>query len=286
MTCRSYWHLLQQCMIPNGRNTLSESNPRRAEVLAAKEAEINGLQGPQVHSDGTPGGSPCLVELFPGDPRYELALKIATRCRMLLDLKRSNMYKVRMVVQGFLLNRVAVDGADFLYSSSVARMSTVRGMLLQPRRGEKVFATIDISQAFLQSIEFTEEEQRYVKVFDPVTGKMRYFLQLRPLYGEPSAPVRWESTLASFLTAPESEGGLGFVRGSNDRSVYYHPVRKFAVLVYVDDIGVLALREDCKWFFSALAKRFKVKEPVYAEDGAPPLDYLGLSVAARGSYLY
>ena len=56
---------------------LSEDNPRRGEVLEAKEKEIKGLLSPQPAPDGSPNGKPCLVEVFPGDPRYSEALKLA-----------------------------------------------------------------------------------------------------------------------------------------------------------------------------------------------------------------
>ncbi len=245
---------------------LNKKNERYDEVIAAKIKEIDGLLSPQPGHDGKPS-TPCLERIPRDHPDFPIAKRLATKCRMLLDIKRDGSYKCRVVVQGFLQDKVRVDGSDFLYSSSVARFSLVRAVLLQPDRGDKMFSSIDISQAFLQSDEFPPDKVRYVYVWDPVDQDWQYFRQYRSLYGECSAPVRWQETLAAYLTAPEgpvdsatglSTGGCGFVRGSNDRSVFYHPARKMTIMVYVDDIGTVSLRHDAEWFYAKLAARFKV----------------------------
>ena len=63
-----------------------------------------------------------------GSPEYAEAVKTATLCRVLLDLKRSNEWKARCVLQGFRQDRVKADGPEFTYYAAVARLSAaVRG---------------------------------------------------------------------------------------------------------------------------------------------------------------
>ena len=40
---------------------------------------------------------------------------------------------------------------------------------------------------------------KYLKMKNPFAGKWEYWIQMGPIYGEASAPVRWESTIAPWL---------------------------------------------------------------------------------------
>ena len=68
-------------------------------------------------------------------------------------------------------------------------------------------------------------------MFNPITLEWELFRQSGPLYGENSAPRRWEDTYSPYL---ESEG---FRRGFNDRSIFYHPERDVCDLTYVKVLG-------------------------------------------------
>lgn len=221
----------------------------------------------------------------PGHPEYEAARRSAILCRVLLDLKRSSEWKARCVLQGFRQNRLEADGADYCYYAAVARLATVRLAALRsgrhvPREGRsgvRELSTRDISTAFLQSTPFPETDRRYIKVKNPMTGLVEYWRQLRPLYGEGSAPARWSKTLSDWLCLPESEGGPGFTRGRNDSCIYYHQQRDLLVCVYVDDLLADGFREDLVWLYELMDKRFVCKPPQYLSP-ENPIDYLGMLI--------
>ncbi len=68
------------------------------------------------------------------------------------------------------------------------------------RSGVRQISTRDVSTAFLQSDPFPETGRRYLKIVSPIDGSVAYWRQLRPLYGEGSAPARWAKTLADWLS--------------------------------------------------------------------------------------
>lgn len=274
---------------------------RRQDAIDALEKELRGLQAPQPDESGSPG-LPCLIFVDESDPEYAKKLAQATCCRALLDLRRDNSLKARIVIQGFREHKVELDGAGFQYNSNVPHMTSMRMFILQPRRGkkgpkQKVLSIRDVMQAFLQSNPFPKHlKKRYIKVRDPVTGKWILFEQVRPLYGQCSAPVRWEATFSAWLTAPESEdldeetgvtrGGGGFVRGENERSLYWHPRKKFSMIVWVDDLCRCATIVDTEWLDKKLDSRFKMKPPLYLLSLAPPLDLIGINLYEDEEKLY
>ena len=128
------------------------------------------------------------------------------------------MWKVRCVVQGFHEDKEALDGPDFNYSSDVVGLTAVRAMMLGPRQVGDVIAQLDIPTAFLQSDMFGDDEPpRYLRLKDPVTGKLRYFRQLEVVYGSASASKCWQDTLHAWLTS------VGFTQGKNEPCVFRHP---------------------------------------------------------------
>ena len=110
-----------------------------------------------------------------GDPEWDDAIKRATQCRFILEFKRTGVWKVRMVIQGFRENKLALDGPGFNYASNVASMTGVRCAVLAPMDESIALASIDIATAFLQSDRFRDDEPddepaRYLKVQDPISG--------------------------------------------------------------------------------------------------------------------
>lgn len=248
--------------------------PHAKEVQAAFEREMASLVSCQA-----------AYRVMPGHPEYEVAVKKAILCRVLLDLKRSSEFKARCVLQGFRQNRLEADGADYCYYAAAARLATVRLATLRSgrhvprdgRSGVRELSTRDISTAFLQSTPFPESDRRYIKVKNPITGLHEYYRQLRPLYGEGSAPARWSKTLSDWLCLPESEGGPGFTRGRNDSCIYYHQQRDLLVCVYVDDLLADGYRPDLEWLYALMDKRFVCKAPQYLAPDSP-IDYLGMLI--------
>ena len=220
-----------------------------------------------------------LTPIHPGDPEYAKAVKQATPGRLLLDIKRSGKYKVRGVKQGFRENKEQADGYEFNYYSNVIKLNAVRLALLRKRKKGSVIGIKDVSTAFLQAHPYPNGMVKYIAFKHPVTKEWMYFRQSGPIYGEASAPVRWEDTVAPWLEAQ------GFARGDNEKSAFYHPTRDLLVLLYVDDVLGDGQREDVEWIFRALEERFECRDADWLTEGAT-VDYLGMDAILRDGIIY
>lgn len=212
----------------------------------------------------------CLFLIDEGHPEYETAIKEATWSRFVLVRKRDGRFKARWVVQG-CFESVELD--DFTNRSHVASIEALRALLFKHDRGSKTLATIDIRTAFLQSHDYDpHEKHRYVKVINPFDPtKVLYARLLSPMYGQRSAPRRWEDTLAPWL---ESQG---FIRGKNEPSIFYRPSDEMIILVYVDDLLMDGDIDSIHQFLKALLKRFDCNDPVFlAQD--QPIDFIGIDI--------
>ena len=239
----------------------------RNPALEALDKELSSLQ------------KTILTEILPSDPNYEMAVLNATPGRLLLDIKRSGKYKVRGVKQGFRENTAVTDGPDFNYYSNVVRLFTVRTALCSRRPSGYIVAIKDVSTAFLQSESYPDGQVKYVSFKHPLSGKWMYFSQSGPIYGEASAPVRWERTIAPWIE------DQGFTRGENDRCIFYNADRDLLVLLYVDDCLAKGLPEDVEWFFTLLGNAFECKDTEYL-DIDQPQDYLGMILLMDQDYMY
>ena len=88
-------------------------------------------------------------------------------------------------------------------------------------RGSRRVDILDQRTAFLQSDKFPPDIIKSLLMFNPITLEWELFCQSGPLYGENSAPRRWENTYSPYL---ESEG-FRHMHGFNDRSIFWHPER-------------------------------------------------------------
>lgn len=240
----------------------------KALAIEARDKEINSLM------------KNILVHLSPENHDYNIAVKTATNCRMILCVKRDGTVKCRLVKQGFRENCSITDGPDFQYSSSVISLTTVRMVLSKSNLTGKTRVSLrDISTAFLQSHKYEKGQWKYCKWRDDLTGELHYYRQLAPIYGEKSAPKRWQETLFPFMES------LGFDPGCNEKSLFYHADRDLIVLIYVDDCLAVGDEEDIKWFWSVLGERFQCKDTEWLSEDSP-LDYLGMEVSLTAEYLY
>ena len=243
------------------------AGPDRDKALNAKATELDMMY------------QTILVDLKPGHPEYKRALKEAINGRLLLDIKRNGRWKARLIKQGFREDK-SVDGPGFDYHANVASLTTVRAALFSPNWKDQVFYVIDVTTAFLQSDPYPPEVVKYLRYRDPDTTEVRYARLKGPIYGEASAPKRWEQTLAPWIISQ------GFVRGENEKCVYHHPDRNLLVITYVDDLAIKGRETDAQWFMNALKQRFKCKdaEKLTADS---PLDYLGMviSIDTQRTYL-
>ena len=214
-----------------------------------------------------------LTRVTPEDDDWERSQRESTRGRALLDEKRNSTMKTRIVKQGFREDHAFADGPDFNYYSNVASLESIRASLFRHRRADRRIAIQDISTAFLQSRPYGPGIYKYLHFKNPITGEVEYYRQSGPIYGESSAPTRWEETLAEFLTSTE----MGFVRSKNEPSTYYHPERDILIITYVDDLWYDGSHGDISWATSQIAERFDCKDIEWLTPGKP-LDYLGMDI--------
>ena len=97
-----------------------------------------------------------------GTQAYLEALRLGTKCRVILSEKRSGKIKCRLVKCGHLEDAVAADGAGFDYAAQVTRLSTIRLCLTRPNRKDRAIAVIDISTAFLQADKYADGFLKHV----------------------------------------------------------------------------------------------------------------------------
>jgi hypothetical protein len=217
------------------------------------------------------------AQLIPeAHPLYDDAVKTATRSRICLTEKRDGRKKARWIVQGCFEDRTH---DDFSHYAHVASLTTFRSLCFRHDRKLRTMGAIDITTAFLQSDPYdTSEPQRFIKLKDPRTGVLRYYLLLTPMYGQRSAPVRWENTIAPWLISE------GLVRGENEPCAFYRKSDDLTVLLYVDDLIADGDAAVVEAFFNSLSKRFKTTKPVYLSQDTP-IDYLGVIISLDDDHI-
>ena len=256
-------------------------------IKEAHEKELSALLNTKLMCDDGVE-RPVLEELEPDHPEYRTATSKnsrgeprATKCRELLEYKRSNVWKARVCIQGFREDKEALDGADFNYSSHVVGLTAVRSALMRTLPTGHTAVQVDIATAFLQSTPFSPRDPaRYLYLRDPVTGRVRYFRQWGVVYGACSSPVRFMDTLHPWIVSE------GFVAGKNEPCVFYNADLDVLVETYVDDCLAIGPVDNVTAFMKRLANRFKCKEPVELSEGSP-IDHLGMNFikTAEGMYL-
>jgi len=230
------------------------------EVKAAYDKEIGSLL------------KTILTEITPEHENWYTAVQQAIPGRALLDIKRSGAWKARLVKQGFKEDRTTADGPNFNYYSNVVRFSAVRSILARRRTMDRLLCTIDVQTAFLQSQPYPDGMVKYLSCKNPITGKWHYYEQSGPIYGEASAPVRWEDTLAPWIES------IGFHRGQNEPAAFWHHTRDIVLLTFVDDLLIDGYQADIDWFLRKINGRFECKDEEYLRPGQD-LDYLGMEVS-------
>lgn len=239
----------------------------KAAVIAALEAEIAALE------------STILTKITEDHPEYAEAVRNATTGRFILDRKRQGKYKARGVKQGFKEDKATADGPDFVYYANVAKLASVRTALFRPNRGTRRCAIKDVSTAFLQSNKYPEGLVKYICFKHPITGLWVYYRQSGPIYGEASAPVRWEDTIAPWFA------DQAFERGENEPCVFLQPDRDLLCLLYVDDTFADGEQEDIEWISELMDERFECKELEWLVP-LKPMDYLGMDIQHDENYTY
>ena len=168
------------------------------------------------------------------------------------------------------------DGAGYNYMAHVSELSTIRAVIFRPDRYKRALVSIDIATAFLQSDKFDEDEIRFIKFKNPFTSEWMLFKQTGPLYGEKSAPRRWQETLHAFLDE------LGFIPVENSPSdwVRYGQTSSddIILMIWVDDILGDGPYETVHEFIILLKKRFQCKDERWLTPGHT-LDHVGIIIS-------
>ena len=142
--------------------------------------------------------STILIPIDTDHPEYHDALRLATPGRILLDIKRSGLFKARGVKQGFKEDLTQADGPDFNYYAHVAKLMSVRATLFRYKRGTRRVALKDVRTAFLQSDKYPVGVIKYICFKDRLTLQWKY-RQIAPIYDENSGPIRWGNFLEQII---------------------------------------------------------------------------------------
>ena len=275
-TCRAFAAALRE---PSGRSDMAAESRRAVEHLMRRQK----VQGDA--DDWIPGYEAemekvtrlRLRELDPAEAAKVRANKLVPRLRMILEAKRDGRKKGRLILQGFLEPHSWDRGQS--NDSPVVGMATIRCLLASLRKGDSVSAR-DISVAFLQSHPYTADEpSRYVSYKAYSDSIERVYELLGPLYGQRSASRRWYETIAGWLTADVEKGGAGFVQGKNEPCLFFHPVSKLKLVLYVDDLLLVGDRGAADVFHSSLATRFSCRDPPEFLSPDNDLEFLGFTVS-------
>lgn len=169
-----------------------------------------------------------------------------------LEEYEEDKYKARLVVRGFAQEEK--KDFDNIYSP-VAKMITIRMLLIMGNQFKYYFQQLDVKTAFLNG---TLNENIYIyppKGVKCETGKV---LKLkRSLYGLKQSSKCWNDEINSYLLE------LGFVRSENDFCLYSktYENEKVYLLIYVDDIILAGPNLQCiNKVKEKLMYRFKMKD--------------------------
>ena len=132
--------------------------------------------------------------------------------------------------------------------------------------------TIDASGAYRQSEDFgPDEKPRYVAYKPHKHAQLRVGRLTGGLYGGRDSGMRWYKTYAKYFTE------LGFIRGENDKSVFYHPETHVRIATHVDDSLVRGPKTAVAELFAKLKAKFIHHEEKYVhEDGG--VYFLGMRI--------
>ena len=109
--------------------------------------------------------------------------------RILLDIERDGVFKARGVKKGFKVDRELADGPESNYYAHIAKLVSVRTVLLQIDRDTRLIAIKNVRTAFLQSHKYPPGTVKYICFKHPITSQWAYFRQFGPIYGEASGVI-------------------------------------------------------------------------------------------------
>lgn len=144
-----------------------------------------------------------------------------------LEEKDEDKYKARLVVRGFAQEKD--ENLNELYSP-VAKLITIRALLIIGNQQKFYFQQLDVKTAFLNG---KLSEDVYIFFPQGVKCKSNKVLKLKKsLYGLRQSSKCWNEEINSFLLT------IGFIRSENDYCLYIlsDENKRLYLILYVDDI--------------------------------------------------
>lgn len=184
--------------------------------------------------------------------------KIAIDTKWIFRTKEDGTKKARIVAKGFQQHEE--NSLDTIYAP-VARMSTVRSLIVHSIQNEWNLHQLDIPTAFLNG---QIESEIYIKTPEGRSNTTDYLRLKRSLYGLKEAPKCWNKRFNQFMLTH------GLNRSYNDCCLYYN--KDIWIVVYVDDI--LLTGKDCE--VDKMIK--KLEEEFSARNMGNPTTFLGLQM--------
>jgi len=186
-------------------------------------------------------------------------------CRWLFVRKGDGRFKVRLVAKGFSQK----PGIDFTETFAlVAKFTTLRVQLALVAENDWELHTMDVKTAFLNGV---LEEEIYMECPEGLEEKIPQGMVCRlvkAIYGLRQSPRTWYQKIHEFFLAH------GFIRSTQDYSLYVNYERRVLVLVYVDDLVLAAAEvEQIEWIKAALTNTFEMG------DLGELTTYLGLDIS-------
>lgn len=251
-------------VVANGK-AMAPDNPQKGEWEKAIDSEVSGL---------VPGVlKPVPVDSVAPEDELLPAMLILTR-------KHEGRFKARIVACGNYQQVQPTDCYSSVVSHDVWLPTVVAGLAMN-----KQVWQIDISQAFLQTdvADYKPGDKRtFLRIpkYVPGHGSGTVWQVIRSVYGLRSAPRDWQKTLGKALRA------IGFVPHSLDDSVY-HDRKGNCVLLYVDDLVVVADPQVAKSLLDAVRSRFETTDPVALHEASQedPMVFLSHEMWVESSSL-
>ena len=183
--------------------------------IVAKLMRDQGLQGdpkafiPGYYKEINTVTTLRLKPVSPEVAAYIRSKKLAVRLKMLLEVKKDNRRKGRLVLQGFRAPAWWKMGPT---DSPVVATSALRALIFRRDRihGQReILSQFDFDVAFLQADQFGADERVKHVTYRPHPGYPDEIYELTgPLYGSDDAPMRFFNTVAPWLIVGINKGRM------------------------------------------------------------------------------
>lgn len=185
--------------------------------------------------------------------------------KWIFKLKENGVRKARLVARGYQLK-------DDLFTNNyapVARISTVRTLLVESIQKSWKLKQLDITTAFLNG---ELDTAIYIKAPEGINLEEKKVLKLnKGLYGLRESPKCWNKRFNNFMLKNN------FERSLNDFCLYKS--NKLWLLIYVDDIILTGEESSLNEFLVILQKEFQMK------DFGEPSTFLGMEIEKKNETL-